>query len=166
VQKKFKEWRIEVMKLMRGAIVLACAPLAFAGNNGVYPTERVAAFVVQQLDVTTLPSELRPKREKGKKTLGEYGYVTRNAEETGSRVDLAQGTSQFTLTVLARTESGIFVCAKGHAQNASSTNFQRVLVLKRKDGNGLLKSRESGKEFEGCPAIGGESDSSRTSSYN
>jgi len=153
------------MKTMIGVIALACGPLAFAGNNGGYPSEKVVSFVVQQLDATTLPSELRPKHEKGKRTLGDYGYVTRNVEETLAAVDSAQGSSQFTLRILERTESGIYVCANGHAPNASDANFQRVLVLKHKDANGLLKSRESGKEFDGCPAIGGLQNDAETSSY-
>jgi len=33
--------------------------------------------------------------------------------------------------------------------------MQRVVLLKLKDPNGLLKGRESWKEFDGCPAIGG-----------
>jgi hypothetical protein len=152
------------MKIMIGVIALACAPLAFAGNNGAYPNENVASFVVQQLDAATLPSELRPKHEKGKKTLGDYGYVTRRVDEKSAVVDSAQGSSQFTLRVLERTESGIYVCANGHTPNAGDANFQRVLVLKRKDAGGLLKSRESGKEFQGCPVIGG-ADDAETSSY-
>ena len=153
------------MKLFYGAMVLACAPLAFAGNNGVYPSEKVAAFVAQQLDVTTLPAELRPKREKGKKTLGDYGYVTRDTDETETLVDAANGSSKFTLKVLERTSSGIYVCATGQMPGATNTPFQRVLVLKRKDANGLLKSREAVKEFEGCPVIGGDENGAETSSY-
>jgi hypothetical protein len=153
------------MKLMIGAIVLACAPLGFAGNNGAYPTEKIAAFVVQQLNVTTLPAELRPKRERGKKTLGDYGYVTRDADGTGELVDATQGTSRFTLRVLERTAEGIFVCANGQTHKATNTPFQRVLVLKRKDANGLLKSRESWKEYQGCPVSGGVEVGAETSSY-
>jgi hypothetical protein len=154
------------MKIMIGTIALACAPLALAGNNGAYPSEKVASFVVQQLDATTLPSELRPKHEKGKKTLGDYGYVTQNVDETSAVVDSAQGSSQFTLRILERTKSGIYVCVNGNTPNAGDANFQRVLVLKRKDSGGLLKSRESGKEFGGCPAIGGVDDNPYSSSYN
>ena len=154
-----------MMKLLYGAMVLACAPLAFAGNNEAYPSEKLAAFVAQQLDVTTLPAELRPKREKGKKTLEEYGYVTRDADDTEILVDAARGTSRFTLKILERTSSGIYVCARGQMPDASKAPFQRVLVLKRKDANGLLKSRESGKEFQGCPALGGAESSADTSSY-
>ena len=153
------------MKLFYGAMVLACAPLGFAGKNGAYPNEKIAAFVAQQLDVTTLPAELRPKREKGKKTLEDYGYVTRDADETEALVDAAHGTSNFTLKILERTSSGIYVCATGQMPDATKTPFQRVLVLKRKDANGLLKSRESGKEFQGCPVIGGGENGAETSSY-
>jgi hypothetical protein len=69
------------MKLLYGAIVLICAPLVLVGNDAVYPTEKIASFVIEKVDVTTLPSALRPKREKGKKTFGDYGYVARELDE-------------------------------------------------------------------------------------
>ncbi len=55
------------MKLLYGAIVLACTPLLLVGNDAVYPTEKIASFVIEKVDVTTLPSALCGKREKGKK---------------------------------------------------------------------------------------------------
>jgi hypothetical protein len=150
------------MKLLSGAIFLACVPLALAGSNAVYPTEKVASFVVQQLDLTTLPSELRPKREKGKKTLADYGYMTRNVDENEELVEAAHGTTQFTIRILEQNQSGIYVCASGQIEEAGSTHFQRVLLLKRKDANGLLKSRETVKEFDGCPMTGGQDDNPPT----
>jgi hypothetical protein len=36
---------------------------------------KVAEFVVETLDVTALPPAIRPNREKGKKTFGDYGYT-------------------------------------------------------------------------------------------
>jgi hypothetical protein len=144
------------MKLLCGAIVLAYAPLALAGNNAAYSTQQVPAFVIQQLDVRTFPSELQPKHEKGKKTLGDYRYVTRDVDDKEKVVESANGTSQFTITVLAQNRSGIYVCANSAAQNASGKRFQRVLLLKRKNPGGLLKSSESWKDFDGCPVIGGD----------
>ena len=52
------------MKLLYGAMVLACAPLLLVGNDAVYPTEKIAAFVFEKVDVTTLPSAIRPKAGK------------------------------------------------------------------------------------------------------
>ena len=53
------------MKLLCGVIVLACVPLAPARNDVAYPSGKVTEFLVEKLDVTTLPSGIRPKREKG-----------------------------------------------------------------------------------------------------
>ena len=50
------------MKLLYGAVVLACAPFVVAGNDAVYPTEKVAAFVFEKVDVTSLPSSIRRNR--------------------------------------------------------------------------------------------------------
>ena len=43
------------MKLFCGVMALACVPAAVGGNNVPYPKEKVAEFVVEKLDVTTLP---------------------------------------------------------------------------------------------------------------
>jgi len=42
-----------------------------------------------------------------------------------------------------------------------------VLLLKLKESSGLLNSRESSQEFNGCPVIGGsdDSDAAPASSY-
>jgi len=72
------------MKLLYGAVVLACAPLLLVGNDAVYPTEKIAAFVFEKVDVTTLPSAIRPKPVKSKKTFGDYGYVARELDEKKS----------------------------------------------------------------------------------
>jgi hypothetical protein len=142
------------MKKLSAAILLAAAPLAVAGNNASYPVEKVPTFVAQQLDVTTFPPELRPKHEKGKKTLGEYGFVTQNVDDKA--IEAVRGSRQLTITVLERNHSGIYVCASGPDQHAGDASFQRVLLLKRKNPDSLLKSNEALKEFKACPTIGGE----------
>ena len=52
-------------------MALACAPVALAGNGAAIPKENVAEFVSKKLDVTTLPSKIRPKPDKKKKTFGD-----------------------------------------------------------------------------------------------
>ncbi len=69
------------MKLLCGMMALACAPVALAGNGAALPKEKVAEFVAEKLDVTTLPSAIRPKPEKSKKTFGDYGYVIKLVNE-------------------------------------------------------------------------------------
>ena len=142
------------MKLFCGVIALACVPAALAGNNAPYPKENVEDFVVKKLDVTTLPSPIRPKPEKGKKTFGDYGYETHQLDEKEALVERTPGGSQINVRILEQTSSGVYVCVQGSGKNAASGQIQRVYLLKLKNANGLLKGRESWKEFEGCPAIG------------
>jgi len=142
------------MKLFCGVMALACVPVALAGNNVTYPKENVTEFVVEKLDVTTLPSTIRPKPEKKKKTFGDYGYVTRLLDEKEALVETTPGGSQINIRILEQKESGIYVCVDGRGKNASSGQFQRVFLLKLKNANGLLKGRESVKEFDSCPVIG------------
>jgi hypothetical protein len=153
------------MKLLFGLAFLASASVALASNDVPYPKEKVAEFVVEKLDVTTLPSEIRPKRDKGKKTFGDYGYVTRQLDEK-EVVEAAPGGSQISIKILEQKSSRIYVCVAAFAQNASSGQIQRVVLLKIKNTGVILKGKESWKEFEGCPAIGGTDHDSTADSYS
>lgn len=108
--------------------------------------------MIEKLDVTTLPPAIRPKREKGKKTFAEYGYVTRPiADKEALEVADAPAGTQISMKVLEQESAGIFVCVGGQAKDASS-RVQRVYLLRMKN---LLKGRESWREFDSCPVIGG-----------
>ena len=141
------------MKLFCGVIGLACVPAMVAAADSPYPKEKVAEFVVEKLDVTTLPPVIRPKREKGKKTFAEYGYVTRQIGDKEAALEGTPKTSQINIRVLEQESSGIFVCVGGQAKDGSS-HIQRVYLLKMKGANSLLKGRESWREFDGCPVVG------------
>jgi hypothetical protein len=70
-----------IIKGLCGVIVLTWVLFALARNDAAYPLEKVAEFLVEKLDVTTLPPEIQPRPEKGKKTFQDYGYVTRKLDE-------------------------------------------------------------------------------------
>jgi len=142
------------MKLFCGVIALACVPAALASNNVPYPNENAADFVVKKLDLTTLPSLIRPKPEKGKKTFGDYGYATHQLDEKEAFAEKTPGGSQISVKILEQKSAGIYVCVQGSGKDAASGQIQRVYFLKLKNANGLLKGKESYKEFDGCPAIG------------
>ena len=143
------------MKLFGSLIFLVCAPLALAADGGGYPKERVAEFVVEKLDVTSLSSALRLKHEKGKKTFSDYGFVTQKAEDNESVVESPNG-ARYSLKILQQNDSSIFVCFAQRSKDGNATSFQRVLLVKRKNANDLLKGRESFREFDGCPEIGAD----------
>jgi hypothetical protein len=144
------------MKLFCGVLALACVPVALARNNAAVPSEKVAEFVVEKLDITTLPSSIRPKPEKKKKTFSDYGYVTRRVEEKEALVETTPGGAQINIRILEQKTSEIYVCVQGPGQGSSGGQIQRVFLLKLKNGDGLLKGRESWKEFSGCPVIGAD----------
>jgi hypothetical protein len=87
-------------------------------------------------------------------------------DETEALVEAAPG-AQFSLRILEQEASGIYVCAGNTGKDESNGHIQRVLLLKLKESSGLLKSRDSSKEFNGCPAIGGtdDGDAAAASSY-
>ena len=136
------------MKLLYGALVLAYTPLVIAGNDAAYPTEKLAAFVVDKVDVTTLPSAIRPKSVKGKRR--------------SAITDMWRASS---IEVLEAKKSGIYVCMNSQSQNESGSRFQRVFLLKLKNANALLKGRETWKEFDSCPGIGGGDQDSTNAGY-
>ena len=153
------------MKVMSGVFLLVCTPLGVARSDKAYPKEKVTEFVVEKLDVTSIPPTIRPKREKGKKTFGDYGYVTRKLDDKEALVESPQGRSQITVSILEENKSGIYVCLNGRAEKQSSSQIQRVFLLTLKNGDGLLKGRESWKEFASCPAIGGAENDSAADAY-
>ncbi len=141
-------------KVLLAVVALSYSPLVVAGNEAAYPKEKVAAFVVEKLDLTSLPSEFRPKKEKGKKTLADYGFTTQGMDENEAIIE-AGGVRRLAIKVLGQNSSGIYVCVTESGENGGDTKAQSVVLLKRKNPNRLLKGRESFREFAACPVIGG-----------
>src|ERR1700730_4053603 len=149
-------------KVLLAVVALSYATLGVAGNKAEYPNDKVAEFVIEKLDVNSLPSTFRPKKEKGKKTFADYGFTVRTVDETEAVIEAAGGVRRFAIKVLDQKSSGIYVCLAEPGENGSQAKTQSVLVLKRNDPSALLKGRESFREFAACPVIGG-SDSTANS---
>ena len=148
-------------KVLLAIVALSCAPLVVAGDEAAYPKEKVAVFVVEKLDLTSLPSALRPKKEKGKKTFADYGFTVQTVDENEAVLE-AGGMRRLAIKVLEQKSSGIYVCVVESGENGSQAKTQSVILLKRKDSNALLKGRESFREFAACPVIGGSDSSSNS----
>jgi hypothetical protein len=151
------------MKMLCGMIALATASVAVANNTASYPKGEVTKFVVEKLDVTTLPSGIRPKRDHSKKTFSDYGYSTSSLDENQAVVATPEGT-QINIRLLEQKSSEVYVCVAGPGGNGSS-KIQRVFRVKLKDSGSLLKGRESWKEFDACPVIGGTDHDSTSDAY-
>ncbi len=150
-------------KVLLAVLALSYAPLVVAGNEAAYPKEKVAAFVVEKMDLTSLPSAFRPKKEKGKKTLADYGFMAQKMDENEAVIEAAGGVRRLAIKILDQKSSGIYVCIAEPGENGGATKAQSVVLLKRKKPNELLKGRESFREFAACPVIGGSD--SATNSY-
>ena len=142
-------------KVLLTVLALSYAPLMVAGNEDSYPKEKVAEFVVEKLDVTSLPSAFRPKKEKGKKTLADYGFTAQRMDEDEAIIEAAGGVRRLAIKVLDQNSSGIYVCVAEPGESGGDTKAQSVVLLKRKNPSGLLNGRESFREFAACPVIGG-----------
>ena len=151
------------IKVLLAVVALSYAPLVVAGDEAAYPKEKVAAFVVEKLDLTSLPSAFRPKKEKGKKTLADYGFTAQRTDENEAIIEAAGGVRRLAIKVLDQKPSEIYVCVTEPGENGGDTKAQSVVLLARKNPNALLKGRESFREFAACPVIGGSD--SETNSY-
>jgi hypothetical protein len=149
-------------KVLLAVVALSYSPLVLAGNEAAYPKERVAAFVAEKLDLTSLPSEFRPKKEKGKKTFEDYGFIAQRVDENKAIIEAAGEARRLSIKILDQNSSGIYVCVTEPGETGGDPKAQSVVLLKRKNPNTLLKGHESFREFAACPAIGG-SDSATTS---
>ena len=149
-------------KVLLAVVALSYAPLGLAGDKAAYPKEKVAAFVVEKLDLTSLPSTFRPKKEKGKKTFADYGFTAQRMEESEAVIEAAGGVKRLAIKVLDQDSSGIYVCVAEPGENGGRAKIQSVVLLKRNDPSALLKGRESFREFAACPVIDG-SDSTMNS---
>jgi hypothetical protein len=142
------------IKFASAFALLAVAPIAFAGGKAAYPNEKIAGFVLEKLDLNSLPSELRPKKVKGQKTLADYGYSAQKMDEKEAVLDSQSGAPQLSFKVLDSTPSGIHVCVSIVEQDGATPKTQTVVLLKRKNPTDLLKSRASFREFSSCPIVG------------
>jgi hypothetical protein len=150
-------------KVLLAVVALSYAPFVVAGNEAAYPREKVAAFVVEKLDLTSLPSAFRPKKEKGKKTVADYGFTAQKVDDNEVMIEAAGGVRRLAIKVLDQESSGIYVCVAEPGEKGGDTKAQSVVLLKRKNPVALLKGRESFREFAACPVIGGSD--SATNSY-
>ena len=91
-------------KVVLAIVALSYAPLGVAGNKAEYPNEKVAEFVIEKLDVTSLPSTFRPKREKGKKTFADYGFTVQTVDENEAIIEAAGGVRRLAIKVLEQVE--------------------------------------------------------------
>jgi hypothetical protein len=142
-------------QVLLAVVALSYAQLAVAGEKAAYPKEKVAAFVIEKLDLTSLPSTIRPKKEKGKKTFADYGFTVHRVDENQAFIEAADGVRKLAIQVLDQKSSGIYVCVAQPGDNGGQPKTQSVVLLKRKDANALLKARESSREFPACPVVGG-----------
>jgi len=119
-------------KVLLAVVALSYAPLGVAGNKAEYPTEKVAEFVIEKLDVTSLSSAFRPKKEKGKKTFADYGFTVQTVDENEAVIEAAGGVKKLAIEVLDQKSSGIYRCVAEPGQNGGPAKTQSVILLKRK----------------------------------
>ncbi len=108
-------------KVLLAVLALSYAPLVVAGNEAAYPKEKVAAFVVEKMDLTSLPSAFRPKKEKGKKTLADYGFMAQKMDENEAVIEAAGGVRRLAIKILDQKSSGIYVCIAEPGENGGAT---------------------------------------------
>jgi hypothetical protein len=152
------------LKVVLVLAALSYSPITEAGDKTAYPREKVAEFIVEKLDITSLPDAIRPKKEKAKKTFADYGFTMQRVNEGEANIQSEGGARKLTIKVLDQRSSGIYVCVTEPGPNAGQAKWQTVVLLKRNDSNALLKGRESWREFASCSVVGTAAKDSEVSS--
>lgn len=83
------------VKAVLAIAALSYASLGMASDKAAYPNEKVAQFVVEKLDVTSLQSAIRPKKEKATKTFADYGFTAQSVDEHEAILEAPGGTRKF-----------------------------------------------------------------------
>jgi len=112
-------------KVLLAIVALSYAPLVVAGDEAAYPKEKVAAFVVEKLDLTSLPSAFRPKKEKGKKTFADYGFTAQRMDENEAIIEAADGVRRLAIKVLDEKSSGS-TCALRNPEKTGARQRRRA----------------------------------------
>lgn len=141
------------IELFAAVATMACASLALSAKDAPYPSEKLAAFVVEKLDVTSLPAVYRPKKQKGKRTLADYGYTVEKLDQTEALMG-AGATSKLVIKILQEGSTGIYACMADASRADGDPTAQSVMLLQRKGPSDLLKAHGTWKEFKSCPVIG------------
>jgi len=143
------------MGIYFAAAALLGASVADAGGNAGYVSEKPASVVLNKLDATSLPEAYRPKKEKGKKTLAEYGYTVQRVGESDAQLTDGDGRT-LTFNILQQGRAGIYACFGEQKKDGHRPETQSVVLLHWKGSTGMLTGRESWKEFGECPVVGGD----------
>jgi hypothetical protein len=151
------------IKVLLAVLFLSYVPLCLAGNKAEYPNEKIAKFVIDKLDVTSLPPGFGPRKAKGRKTIADYGFTAQTYNDNEAVME-GDGLKKFAIKILDENSSGIYACIGAPGVNESGTKTQSVILLRMKDSNALLKGRETFREFAACPVLG-ESDWRSSISY-
>lgn len=151
---------MKVKIVLAVVVAFSCVPMVPARNKFAYPDENVAQFVVDKLDVTSLPSAFRPKKEKGKKTFVDYGFQPQNVRENDVVITEGGGAKSLSIKVLEHTSAGISVCIAQVGVKSGTPASESVVLLKWNDREGSLKGHATLREFAECPSIGGDASES------
>jgi len=120
----------------------------------VYAGDKDSGLVLEKLDITSLPSAYRPKKEKGKKTFADYGYTIENRADSNLAIKTPDGAQSLSMRILDDRGTEAYACIAESATNGGDPKVQSVIRLRKKGADALWKARESSKEFASCPEIG------------
>jgi hypothetical protein len=107
----------------------------------------VARFVVDTLDVTSFPSSIGPRRTAEKKSFRDYGISLHSITENEADLKESDDSWYFVITILRRTDSGIFVCFEDRGVYLAHYYTKDVLLLTRRDTKSMLIGKGSDVAF-------------------
>lgn len=136
-----------------GLSVVLMVTALVAGEAPRYPKDKLAQFVIDKLDVTSFGNSIGPRRESGKTSFRDYGVVARTVKDNEAHLEEADGNWNFYITILKRTDSGIYICFEDRGAFPSTYHTVGPLLLTRPDSKSLLKAAQTKAAFKNCPVF-------------
>ena len=128
-----------------------CGQANSGSRDSRYPAKDVARFVVDHLDVRSFPTSLGASRGDQRVLFRDYGIVPHRITEGEADLKKRDDSWFFVITILRRTDSGIFVCFEDRGEYPAHYYTESVLMLTRPDNKSVLTGVTSDADFKECP---------------
>jgi hypothetical protein len=129
--------------------------LLFAGILLAPPDPSIApdaAMVARNLDLTTFPNSIGPRRKPGAKIPADYGFTAVDADGSLAILSQTDHSWEISVTLISHDGDDVIVCFGDDARNGGSYHAQSPLKLHH-ELTGLYRALAERPQIPSCPAI-------------
>jgi hypothetical protein len=129
-------------------IALFIVSPAYASDVSL-PEDNWAQYVVDHLDLTSTPSLLMARREKGKKTFKDYDFLPTKITDNTASLEETDKSWSFYMTILGHSDDKLTICLLDKEEKEGGHYAQTALELTQ-DGTGFLKATKPEINLPDC----------------